>query len=312
MNQKMKNKTYLLTNLDKDTFKLAPFTLRELPSKVYGNMAIVRDKVLKSFKERKGNLGVLFSGLKGNSKTLHSIEICQASGVPVVAITEPFTGDVFKNFLCSLEGEHIIFIDEFEKVYNTTELQEEFLSILDGVMGDKKMFLFTSNSTKISQYLLNRPSRIYYHFKYNNIDPLIVDEIIKEELKESKFEEDLRDLLLILGSVSYDVLLNLIDETNRFKISPKELIKDLNIQVEQTDFTVTMLLDGKRFTSKVNFNPLTVESFYISYEDEKGYYKSFYDYPKNYTRYAYKGSFVFESSKNKLTFTPYKPYTFEL
>lgn len=77
--------------------------------------------------------------------------ICNKSDLPVIVITEPFTGSKFKEFLSSIKEETIIFLDEFEKVYNTTELQE-YLSILDGVFDGKKLFLFTSNDERINEF----------------------------------------------------------------------------------------------------------------------------------------------------------------
>lgn len=310
--EKTKNKTFIL-NLKENQFVLVPTELSDLPEKIYGNLDDVSSRILTTFHDRKRNLGVLFSGLKGNSKTVTCIKICKdAVDIPTIMITEPFTGDAFKTYLNQLKGDHIIFIDEFEKIYKTTELQDEFLTILDGAMGGKKMFLFTSNSDRISTYLKNRPNRIFYHYKYNNLENTILEDIIDKELKEKQFESDLRELLIILGTVSYDVLLNLIDEVNRFKKSPKELIKELNIQVEQTNFKVTLMVNGERFTSEVDYNPLTVETLSVEYKDKKGYYRYFSDYSKNYTLMTYKGQFIFEGASNKLIFTPYKPYQFEL
>ena len=306
-----KSNTFLLKKTEEE-FSLAPVELPELPEVVYGDLVKVSQRVLTTFHDRDKNLGVLFSGLKGNSKTMSSLHICKEYGGKVILITEPFTGDMFKDFLYQEKEECIIFIDEFEKIYSTNELQDEFLTILDGVFGGKKLYLFTSNSAQISSYLINRPNRIYYHYKYDNIPTDILDEIIGKELEHKEFETELRDILLILGSVSYDVILNLIGEVNRFKVSPKELVKDLNIQVEQSNFTVTLLINGQRFTTTVDFNPLTVENFSISYKDEKGYYRFFGESTQSYTMYPYKGSFIYENEKNKIIFTPFKPYKFLL
>lgn len=312
----MDNKSFVLTlKNEKADFELTPTELAAMPDKIYGDVDKKAQKILNTFKDRPKNLGVLCSGLKGNGKTLVCLKVCRTADIPTVMITEPFTGDKFKNYLHASENT-IFFIDEFEKIYNTTELQDEFLTILDGAAGGKKLFLFTSNSGKISQYLKNRPNRIFYHLEYDNLESTTVDDIINQELKEKDFEKELRELLIVLGTVSFDVLLNLIDEVNRYKESPTSLIKDLNIQVEQTNFNVTMFLDGKRFTAEVDFNPLTVDKFYIDYKTGKegwgwGY---FYDAVSNYNMYTDRGSFVFESKnmKNKLIFKPYKPFKFQL
>lgn len=311
--KKEESKTFTLRQQDeKSDFELVPTTLKELPKVIYGDLDGVAHRILTSFKERDNNLGALFSGLKGNSKTVTCNYICQkAEDIPTVLITEPFTGEKFKSYISSLDN-YIIFFDEFEKVYDTIELQNELLTILDGAVGGKKLFLFTSNSEKISTYLKNRPNRIFYHYKYYNLEEHIVDEILEKELTAKEFEQEIRDILIVLGSVSYDVLLNLIDEVNRFKESPKKLIKAMNVQVEQTNFRVTLLLNGKRYTTTVDFNPLTVENFFIDYKSQEGWWRYFTDAVSNYTMYTSKGTFVFESDVNKLFFTPFKPYQFEI
>jgi hypothetical protein len=309
----VESKTYTLRQQDeKADFELVPTTLKELPKVIYGDLDGVADRILTTFKERNTNLGALFSGLKGNSKTVTCSYICQkAEGIPTILITEPFTGEKFKSYITGLDN-YIIFFDEFEKVYDTVELQNELLTILDGAVGGKKLFLFTSNSEKISTYLKNRPNRIFYHYKYYNLEQDVVDDIMDKELKEKQFEKEIRNILEILGTVSYDVLLNLIDEVNRFKESPKKLIKAMNIQVEQTNFRVILLLNGKRFTATVDFNPLTVENFFIDYKSQEGWWRYFTDAASNYTMYTSKGTFIFESDVNKLYFTPFKPYTMEI
>ena len=276
-----------------------------LPTKIYGNLDNTVDRVLTTFKERNGNLGVLFSGIKGNSKTTVSKMICNKSDLPVIVITEPFTGSKFKEFLSSIKEETIIFLDEFEKVYNTTELQQEYLSILDGVFDGKKLFLFTSNDERINEFLRNRPSRIFYHFKYDNLTDDVINDIINKELKNKSFEADLRAVLLVLGNISVDVLLNFIDEVNRFNKNPKALIEGLNIEIELVDFDVVAVIKGKRFTTRCNFNPLTREEFHLDFKDEDGRWHWFTGNFKDYVMYTSGKTFIYESKDNKLYFTPF-------
>lgn len=319
MKDQLKSNSFVLTQKNKESdFSLKAESLKELPEKIYGDVEKKANKILTTFKDRPTNLGVLCSGLKGNGKTLVCLKTCKMAmeeGTKIVMITEPFTGEKFKNFINTSENT-LFFIDEFEKIYNTQELQDEFLTILDGASGGKKLFLFTSNSGKISQYLKNRPNRIFYHLEYENLEESTVDDIIDKELKEKQFEKELRELLIILGTVSFDVLLNLIDEINRYKESPRVLIKDLNIQVEQSNFDVTLFIDGKRYTSQVEYNPLTIERFYIDYKipgksgwDSWGYFN---DPVAKYDMYTDRGAFVFENANNKIIFRPYKPFKFQL
>ena len=306
-----KKNNFLLKNTPKGfTLELQPEFV--LPKKVYGDLDSVVSRVLTTFKDESSNVGVLFSGIKGNSKTTTAKTLCIESGLSVIMITEPYTGADFKAFLSSLKQEVVIFIDEFEKVYHTDELQQEFLSILDGLFDKKKLFLFTSNSADINSYLRNRPSRIYYHFKYDNLESNVVDEIIENELEDKEFEPDLRAVLQILGSVSIDVLLKFIAEVNRFSKSPKELIKGMNIEIEQTNFSVIMIVNGERAETTCKFNPLVREEFFLTYQDEKGRHKWFEGNFNDYTMYTKGASFVYENTQNKLVFTPFKPFKFSL
>lgn len=308
-----------LLKLDKSVGRDAPIKfLREdqeefiLPRKIYGKLDETVDRVLKTFEERDNNLGIFLSGIKGNSKTTTGKMICNKTKLPVLLITEPFVGSEFKSFLSNIKEEIIVFIDEFEKVYSTKELQQEFLSILDGVFQSKKMFIFTSNSEDINEFLKNRPSRIFYHFKYNNLDPETIDEIIDSELKNKSFEEDLRAVLMILGTISIDVILNLIDEVNRFDLSPKLMVKGLNIQVEQTHFNVTLYVKGEMVQTRCDFNPLTQDYFVLNYKNDKGHYGWYQGNFSDYVMYTKDGNFIFESSKDKMVFMPYKETKFEL
>ena len=308
----MKVKTNYLLKKGEDGFFVEEQPKFILPKKIYGDVDSVVDRVLETFKSRSNNLGVLFSGIKGNSKTTTGKMICVKSGLPVLLISEPFTGADFKAYLSSIKDQAIVFIDEFEKVYNTEELQQEFLSILDGVFQGKKLFMFTSNNAKINEFLRNRPSRIFYHFKHDNLDESTVNDIIEQELQDKSYEADLRAILMILGTISVDVLLNYIDEINRFKRSPKELIKGLNVEVEQTHFSVVLIVNGERHMTKCDFNPLLQKDFFFDYKKEKGGYGYFYGSFTDYSMYTRGNSFVFENLENKMIFTPFKPFKFEL
>lgn len=297
---------------DNIVYTLNPSSEFEIPVKIYGDIDSKVNRVLKTFKDRDRNLGVLMSGIKGNSKTTTAKMICEKSNLPVILITQPHIGSEFHSLLASIQEEVIIFIDEFEKVYNTHDLQQEFLTILDGVIGGKKLFLFTSNSEKINPFLRNRPSRIYYHFKFDNLEQEVVDEIIKKELKNKKWEIELREILQMMGYFSIDVLLNYIDEINRFDISPKVLIKGLNIEVEHKDFQVLMFINGKRYTTTTRFNPVTSDTVTIDYKDENGVYKWKNIRLSDYVRFVQGRSYVYESKEDKYVFTPYKKTNFEL
>lgn len=306
-----KKSNYILKKND-EGFYTEEIPKFELPKVLYGDLDSVSSRVMTSFKEEPKGIGVLFSGIKGNSKTTTSKYVALKSELPVILVTEPFIGSEFQAFLSSIKQEIVVMFDEFEKVYNTDELQQELLPILDGTVAGKKLYLFTSNKSKVNTYLRNRPSRIYYHFKYDNLEPELVDEIIEKELHNKNHEEDLRAVLIILGTVSMDVLLKFISEVNRFDESPKKLLKGMNIEVEQKHFKVVMIINGTRFSTICDFNPIVRQEIFLEYKDEKGYHRWFSDSLVEYTMYTKAGTFIFENQNNKLMFTPFKPNSFEL
>lgn len=288
-----------------------------LPDKIYGNEKAIALRYLETFRKVSKNTGVLLTGQKGNGKSLTAKIVCQSSTLPVILITQPFVGEVFQSFLGSMKQEVIIFIDEFEKVYSEDKQQEEFLPILDGVFESKKLFLFTSNSMRINDFLKNRPGRIRYLRKYRGLTPDVIDEIIEDKLEDKTKKEALIQLVHVLSNISMDVLLHLIEELNFYGETPLEAVRTMNIQVEHTEFDVMMYIDGKRRTSKIYYNPLTVKRIYLSYreKDERDmerwrYYEGDTDQMKVE---AVNGDFIFSDKKgNEFTFTASKPFEFNL
>ncbi|MCA9749413.1 MAG: AAA family ATPase, partial [Romboutsia sp.] len=229
-----------------------------LPEKIYGDEQKIVDRYLNTFSMSNKNMGVLLTGLKGNGKSLTAKLLSKTSDLPTILITECYKGVEFKQFLQDLKQEAIILIDEFEKIYtNEDNNQEEFLSILDGVFENKKLFIFTTNTLDINQFLKNRPNRIRYLREYDGLEKPIILEIIDDLLENKSKKKELIEVLNILSSVSMDVLLHLIQEMNYYEESARQAVKHLNIQVEHTTFDVRLYFNGKLYHSKVNYNPLT-------------------------------------------------------
>lgn len=236
--KKLPNRTFTVRfNRNIGEFYLKQIEPFSLPKKIYGNPIKYVDRYLKTFNERKGNLGILLSGIKGTGKSLLAKMICIKSNLPVLVITESYRGEKFKAFLDNIKEECVILIDEFEKIYDETE-QREFLSILDGVFSGKKMFLLTSNRTKINPYMMNRPGRIFYKREYTDIPEEVLNEIVSDLLVNKEHSKELKEILFSIGSVNIDMVVSIIDEMNRYNESPKETISYLNIIPESTMYTV--------------------------------------------------------------------------
>lgn len=290
-----------------------------LPKKIYGKEEEIADRYLKSFNKSNKNMGVLLTGLKGSGKTLLAKILSEKSKLPVILVTQPFSGEDFQDFLSSLKQKVIVLVDEFEKVYADDEKQQQLLPVLDGVFETKIMFILTSNTLNVNEFLKNRPGRIRYLRQYDGLEKDTMNEIIDDLLEDKEKKNELIDVLNILSSVSIDVLLHLIQEMNDYDETAKESIRHLNIQVEHTTFDVRMYINNKLHYSKVNYNPLTSKYIYLTYKyqddrdpsrDRWGHYERDTD---EMTIQCINGEFEFKDRDgNKIVFTPSKPFQFSI
>jgi len=219
-----------------------------LPPKIYGNVVDRTEKILHTFSERPSSTGILLYGLKGTGKTLLSKNICITAlerGVPVISVSEAFSGPLFDTFIHSIEQPVVILVDEFEKIYST-ESQKLLLSLLDGAFSSQKLFLFTSNERySISNFMLNRPGRIFYAFEYDRIE----DSAIVGYLDDNVAKEDVRKILLPIlqdmgGELSFDILKAVSEEVNRYpNVNLSDLLGDLNIPLPTSDVNVSCELE---------------------------------------------------------------------
>jgi SpoVK/Ycf46/Vps4 family AAA+-type ATPase len=231
-----KEKGYYLTNIG-DTYNIT--------HKLYGDIETITNRVMISFEQKGTNLGVLFSGPKGLGKSLTIKNICKASiakGYPVILIRDHFNN--LSTFIDTICQTCVIVIDEFEKLYPDQEKtkceelegQDNLLNMFDSTLSHKKLFLLTCNDLRnLSEYLLNRPGRIHYHFRLNRIS---VDDIreycndnLRKELKEEEFNyiEDICSLGTRVPDFSYDMLNAIIYELNTFVCDLKEVKEMLNL-----------------------------------------------------------------------------------
>lgn len=230
--------------------------------KIYGDHLNKIPKVFNSFKLFNRSLGVLLSGDKGIGKTLFAQLLCSnaiKNNIPVIIVDTYYNG--IGSFLNSITTECLVLFDEFDKIFsdinrnrrndeenNESDRQTNLLSLFDGISAGKKLFVLTCNRTNdISQYLINRPGRMHYHFRFkypssseirhyleDNINKKQygqIDNVIKFsykiklnydclraiafEIKQGeKFEEFINDLNIINTSSNwYNILINYTDGT---------------------------------------------------------------------------------------------------
>lgn len=248
------------------------------PPKIYGNSEQLAKRYLNTFDDKEGNVGVLLTGSKGTGKSVLAKLTSHKSGLAVIIITEPFTDENFKSLLSNIKQKCVVFVDEFEKVYYNQELQNGFLSILDGVFEGKKMFIFTSNEKdRVNRYMLNRPGRILYLEEYDSLEESIVKDVIKDNLKNKNNKKDLQHVLNILGNVTMDILMSLISEMNRYDETATEAVKYLNLKPEDSMYKIEVFQGKTRLgDTTIDYHPLAQEEFTVEILVDD---VSKYDYP---------------------------------
>lgn len=194
------------------------------------------NKVISTYTRLGKQMGVLFSGISGSGKTVLAKRIameCVDKGkMPVIIITSETVGDL-PLVLSIIKQPCVFFLDEFEKMFEKARDQNFLLTILDGINQYNHLFLMTCNeSDNINGYMLRRPSRIRYHFKFDRVPTAIVDEIINRNYVPAvdSFVDTLRIICDNIRSLSYDLLFEIIREGNLYpNVNPMEFTKDLSI-----------------------------------------------------------------------------------
>lgn len=243
-----------------------------LPSKIYGNSTKLATRYLNSYTSWEGNLGVLLSGMKGTGKSLLAKQICGMAELPVIMIQHAYGGSGFISFLSKISQPVIIFLDEFEKVYQDNEQQNMLLSILDGTFNSKFLFLLTINEIGLmNHYMMNRPSRIHYHEEYKGMSDDMIKEISLDLLDDKEKVDGIITVCTYIGEISMDILISLINEINLYKDeSPMEVLEYMNLEPSSTRHSVKIIRDGKVMIDNnyTYHNPLVGESIYLDWYGE--------------------------------------------
>lgn len=238
----------------------------QMPSKVYGSTSDHSKRILNTFENRSSNTGVLFSGAKGSGKTLLTKKICNEAidkGYAVVIINTPYIGDSFNTFIASMPQNIVFLFDEFEKTYATEEEQNALLTLLDGVFNRQNLFLLTSNTPSINQYLINRPGRIFYSLEFKSVvEDDVIKEFCTEKMQRKEYIADILKVKRMSSEFNFDIMAALVEETNRYNESPLVLADMMNITKSIStwiEYIPTVTIDGviydvlqKDMTVKIN------------------------------------------------------------
>lgn len=237
----------------------------ELPSKIYGEYVQRADRVINTFNSRNNSTGILLTGDKGAGKTLLTKIIANKlidDNIPVIIVNEPACGPIFNELIGKITQPAMILFDEFDKVYDA-EQQKELLTLLDGTIQTKKLFVFTANDGTIDQHMINRPGRIYYKFKYSGIDEQFVRDYCNDRLNNKQFIDSIVVVSNSFTAFTFDMLQSLVEEMNRYNEDATSSLKYLNIDLnkEYNQYTVSVLYKGVPITNTyypryIDNNPL--------------------------------------------------------
>ncbi len=223
-------------------------------SKIYGVHLEKIDKVLRSFESFERNLGVILSGDKGIGKSLFAKLLCinaRKKGYPVIVVDRFIPG--IASYIESIEQEVVVLFDEFDKTFGDLRSREgelcpqaSMLSLFDGISMGKKLFVITCNELRhLNDYLINRPGRFHYHFRFEYPSPEEIREYLRDKMHRKHYGE-------IDNVISFSKKVNLNYDCLRaiaFEISNgstfRDAIRDLNIvNVEASRYDVILLFEN--------------------------------------------------------------------
>ena len=268
--------------------KYSDITINE--EKVYGVHNEKVNKVLNTFSKVNRNLGVILSGAKGIGKSLFARMIAERSvskGVPVIIVDTFIPG--IASYIEQIDQTVMVLFDEFDKTFgsiktgdNVADPQAGLLSLFDGVSSGKKLFVVTCNElSKLNDYLVNRPGRFHYHFRfeYPNADEI---RTYLEDKLDKEYYSEIENVISFASRINlnYDCLRAIAFELNT-GLTFAEAITDLNIiNVSSQGYKVTLFLDdGSKGSSNEQIDTFDVtDTNHIIFRLDNGdYFNSSFD-----------------------------------
>lgn len=190
---------FYLVRFDKNSgFFLTRHDDIEIAEKVYGIHDEKVSKVISAFRGFDRNLGVILSGAKGIGKSMFAKLLAIRAikeEIPVVIVDSYYPG--IANYIASIQQEVLVMFDEFDKTFykpgssdSMNDPQSEMLTLFDGLSQGKKLFVVTCNEIRnLNSYIVNRPGRFHYHFRFEYPTPVEIMEYMKDKLPESTHPE---------------------------------------------------------------------------------------------------------------------------
>lgn len=288
-------------------FSLSKYDEIRIKEKIYGVHTEKVQKVLESFKLFERNLGVILSGDKGIGKSLFA-KMLAIEGIknnyPLIIVNQYFPG--IADYLNSIQQEVIILFDEFDKTFynegkrdSMSDPQAEMLTLFDGLNQGKKLFVITCNKLhNLNDYLVNRPGRFHYHFRFDYPDAEEIRNYLKDNIPifaHSEIEEVISFSQKV--KINYDSLRAIAFELSLGNFF-KDVIRDLNIvNLDKVNYIGALIFkDGSQIKLERG-NPIGLDIFDSQTKKEF----EFEDNNSNWHSIAFcPGDAIFDTSKNGL------------
>lgn len=217
---------YLYKEMDSFTFNY----------KLYDVKKSLVDRVHKTYHNTTGNLGVLLNGVKGTGKSVTAKLICNKLNLPVILIDN--SSPMYLEFINSIKCDVVVFVDEFEKVYDTKEKEDSrLLSYMDGAKACdyRRVFVLTSNHKYINENLLQRPGRLRYLVEYGDLSKEVITEIVDDLLVHTSLRDVCIEFISKLDIITIDIVKAVLNEVNIHNENPTEFEDIFNVQKGEHD-----------------------------------------------------------------------------
>ena len=224
------------------------------PKKVYSNDKVFLRHLLHTWNNTDESLGILLTGKKGLGKSFTANLLCtMLPDLPVIKITREIgKGEGLIDFLNGIKQDHIIYIDEFEKIFTSEDKSDDarlnqkvFLSFLDGgnTTNIKKLFVITTNND-VNDLFINRPTRLRYIREYNSLHIDVIREVVEDKLINKAYLTDLLEHV-DSDSINIDILIKVIDEINLHDVPYSTFKEFFNYKINDSFYNVFVTLPGE-------------------------------------------------------------------
>lgn len=207
-----------------------------IPKRLYCLDRPFIERVKKTFHRQDRHLGVLLNGYKGSGKSMLAKVLCNELKIPVFVITEELDGDDIQIFCNSLNQDCVIFLDEYEKIFNRNS---KLLSLMDGSLdlNCKILFLLTSNEMEINDNLINRPSRIFFIKQFKGLEVSECEDIVSDFISDKIMREKVLNIISNFEEVTIDNIMTFLQEVLDTDESAEEVVKHMNIKMKAKSST---------------------------------------------------------------------------